>query len=128
MRRPAISDERGVIALEFMLVIGTLILVFLVMLQFAVRVHAQHIASAAAREGLSSAAAYDGSAHDGEATTRRYLERLNPGLEHATVQVTRYDSVAVVTVTGTAAEFLPLLDVDIEVRVQRPVEHFVEEP
>lgn len=53
-------NERGAMAIEFLLAITMLTLVFLLMLQYAVKVHAQRVATAAAEEALSAAAAYDG--------------------------------------------------------------------
>src|SRR5690349_5784597 len=58
-------SERGAIAIEFMLVLSMLVVVFLVMLQYAVRAHAHRIVTAAAEEGLAATAAYDGSAEAG---------------------------------------------------------------
>lgn len=114
-------------SVEFSLVMALLIVVFLLMLQFALRAHAQRVATAAAEEGLQAAAAYSGSAARGEAATRHYLERLDPGLTRARVQVRRDDRVAVVRVTAVAQRFLPFLDVHVSVRVEGPVERFVEE-
>jgi Flp pilus assembly protein TadG len=129
MTRPVRSPgERGVIAIEFMLVISMLMVVFLLMLQYAVRAHAEHIASAAAREGLAAATAYDGSADDGRRTAEYYLARLGPGLQHPSVSTQRSPTVAAITVSGLAQQFIPLLTVRIHVRVEGPVERFVEQP
>ena len=53
-RRTVLGDATsdGAMALEFMLVITAVIVVFLVMLQYAARAHAHRIATAAAEEGL----------------------------------------------------------------------------
>ena len=120
-------DQLGVMAVEFMLVISSFLVVFLVMLQYAVRAHAEHIASAAARQGLTAAAAYDGSAAVGEQTARHYLDQLGPGLHATSVRVTRSRTAASVTVSGEAQQFLPFLTVNIHVKVDGPVEHFVEQ-
>lgn len=126
--RPTSSArDSGVTSVEFSLVMSMLIVVFLLMLQFTLRVHAQRLATAAAEEGLAAATAYSGSAASGENTTRSYLARLGPGLTGAEVQVSRGQRTAAVVVTGAAQEFLPFLDVRIQVRVQGPVEVFVEE-
>ena len=127
-RQQRSRDERGAIAIEFMLVMSMLLVVFLLMLQYAVRAHAEHIASAAAREGLAAAVAYDGSAAQGQQTAQRYLARLGPGLHGASVSAERGSNVAVVTVSGEAQQFIPFLTVDVRVRVEGPVERFVEQP
>jgi Flp pilus assembly protein TadG len=120
-------DERGAIALEFMLVIGTLMGVFLLMLQYAVRAHAERIAAAAAEEGLAAASAYDGTAADGRRVANDYLHELGPGLSHASVEVTRERLSATVSVSGRVDQLVPLLPVTIHVEVEGPVERFVAE-
>jgi Flp pilus assembly protein TadG len=120
--------EQGAIAVEFMFVMSMLLVVFLLMLQYAVRAHAEHIASAAAREGLAAATAYDGSAAAGQQTAQRYLSRLGSGLHGSSVSADRDPDTAVVTVTGEAQQFIPFLTVDVRVRVEGPVERFVEQP
>ena len=119
--------EHGAIAVEFLFVMSMLLVVFLLMLQYAVRAHAEHVASAAAREGLAAATAYDGSAAEGQQTAQRYLTRLGPGLHDASVSARRDPEVAVVTVSGAAQQFIPFLTVDVRVRVEGPVERFVEQ-
>lgn len=115
------------VAIEFMLVISMLIVVFLVTLQYAVRAHAHRIASAAAQEGLAAASTYDGSAADGRHVAQQSLTQLGPGLHRATVTASRHTTVASVTVRGEADQLLPFLAVRVSVHVEGPVERFVEE-
>src|SRR3954451_9616391 len=93
-------NERGAMAIEFLLAITMLILVFLLMLQYAVKVHTQRVDTAAAEQALSAAAAYDGSATDGDAAANDYLSDLGPGLGNADVAVPRTATTATVTVSG----------------------------
>jgi len=118
-------DQRGVVAVEFMLVISMLIVVFLLMLQYAVRAHAERIAAAAAEEGLAAAASYDGTAAEGERVAGGYLTRLGPGLTSATVEARRDATTATVSVTGQVQQLIPFLPVGVRVRVEGPVERFV---
>ncbi len=127
VRRGSARDQRGVTSLEFTLVMSMLIVVFLLMLQFALKVHAQRIATAAAEEGLADAASYTGSSAQGRATARAYLARLGTGLVDTQVAAGREADTAWVEVTGEAQPFLPFLPVHVEVRVQRRIEQFVEE-
>ena len=120
-------SERGAIGVEFMLIISMLIVVFLVMLQYAVRAHAHRIVTAAAEEGLAAAAAYDGSAEKGRRTARRYVKDLGPGVENAVVTASRSAETARVTVKGEVEEFVPFLTVEVSAEVEGPVERFVEE-
>lgn len=119
-------DERGAIAIEFMLTITMLLVVFMVMLQYAVKVHAQHVANAAAEEALTAASAYDGTTSAGQHAATDYLDRLGPGLTNPIVAVTRTATTATVTISGDVEQLVPLLPVHVTVRIQGPVEHFVE--
>lgn len=126
-RRPPCRDERGVVAIEFMLVISMLIVVFLLMLQYAVRAHAERVAAAAAEEGLAAASSYDGAAADGERVATEYLTKLGPGLNNTTVGASRNGTSATVTVSGKVDQLIPFLSVRVHVSVEGPVERFVPE-
>lgn len=129
MRRVRQSrDERGALSIEFLLVISALMVVFLVMLQYAVKAHAHRVAEAAAEEALAAAAAYDGSASSGERAANHYLADLGSDLGHPRVIVTRSPSTATATVTGDVQPFVPFLTVHVSVRLEGPVEKFVEHP
>ena len=120
-------SERGAIGIEFMLILSMLVVVFLVMLQYAVRAHAHRIVTAAAEEGLAAAAAYNGSAEEGRRTAQRYVNDLGPGVENTVVTVSRSPDTARVTVKGVVEEFVPFLTVEVSAEVEGPVERFVEE-
>lgn len=120
-------DERGAIAIEFMLVISMLLVVFLLMLQYALKAHAHRIASAAAEEGLVAATGYSGTAAQGRQVAREYVERLGPGLAATEVRAERGSRTASVMVAGNAEQFLPFLTVHVAVTLEGPVERFVEE-
>lgn len=121
------DNERGAIAIEFMLVISMLVVVFLVMLQYAVRAHAQRVATAAAEEGLAAATAYDGSAADGRQVAQEYVRNLGSALHRPTVSVERGATTAQVAVAGEVDQLVPFLTVRVSVEVEGPVERFVEE-
>ncbi len=120
--------ERGAIAIEFMLVLSMLVVVFLVMLQYAVRAHAHRIATAAAEEGLAAASAYDGSAEDARRTAQKYVDDLGPGLHSAVVTASRSATTARVAVSGEVEQLVPFLTVRVSAEVQGPVERFVDAP
>ena len=63
-------------------------LVFLVMLQYAVKAHAHRVAEAAAEEALAAASAYDGTAASGKQAGNHMLSDLG-SLSNTTVVVTR---------------------------------------
>jgi Flp pilus assembly protein TadG len=118
--------DRGAMSLEFLLVISMLMLVFLLMLQYAVKAHAERVASAAADEALAAASAYDGSAADGEEAGRQVLADIGPRLSNAQVVVTRDGTTATVTIIGEVDQLVPFLPVRVSVEVEGPVEKFVE--
>ena len=120
-------DERGALSIEFLLVISALMLVFLLMLQYAVKAHAQRVAQAAAEEALAAASAYDGTVASGQEAGNHYLADLG-NLSNTRVTVTRAGNTAVVTISGDAAQVFPLLPVHVTVHLQGPIEQFVESP
>ena len=122
-----IRDERGALSIEFLLVMSALMLVFLLMLQYAMQAHAHRVAQAAAEEALTAASAYDGSAVAGETAGNHYLSDLG-SLSGTHVTVTRTGDTAVVTVTGDGQQVLPFVPVHVSVHLEGPIEHFVESP
>jgi len=121
-------DERGAMAIEFMLVMSMLIVVFLLMVQYALKVHAERVAQAAADQALAAATAYDGSPTAGQAAGRAYLDSSGHTLLNPRISVTRTTTIASATVTGDVTAFIPLLPVSVSVHVQGPVEKFVATP
>ena len=126
VRRP--RDERGALSIEFLAIIGALMIVFLVMLQYAVKAHAHRVAEAAAEEALAAAAAYNGSADSGQTAAHHYLDDIEADLLDPKVTVSRNASAAAVTVKGDVRPFIPFLSVHVSVHLEGPVEKFVESP
>jgi Flp pilus assembly protein TadG len=122
-----IRDERGALSIEFLLVISALMLVFLLMLQYAMQAHAHRVAQAAAEEALAAASAYDGSVPAGETAGNHYISDLG-SLSNGNVTVTRIGDTATVTVTGDGQQVLPFVPVHVSVHLEGPIEHFVESP
>ena len=115
-------------AMEFLLVISMLLVVFLLMLQYAVKAHAQRIITAAAQEGLAATASYEGTTTAGQRTANDYLTRLGPGLRSSHVVATRTGNAATITITGEVTQLIPFLGVSVEVHTEGPIEHFVRTP
>lgn len=126
-RRRRDRDERGALSVEFLLVISALMLVFLLMLQYAVQAHAHRVAQAAAEEALAAASAYDGSVASGQEAGNHYLANLG-NLANTNVTVTRTGTTTAVTVTGDAEQVFPFLPVHVTVHLQGPAEQFVVSP
>ena len=126
-RAQQIRDDRGALSIEFLLVISALMLVFLLMLQYAMQAYAHRVAQAAAEEALAAASAYDGSAASGEAAGNHYLGDFG-SLSGTHVTVTQTGDTAAVTVTGDGQQVLPFVPVHVSVHLEGPIEHFVESP
>lgn len=119
-------DQRGSLSIEFLLVISALMVVFLLMLQYAVKAHADRIATAAAEDALAAASAYDGSVASGRASGQETLDDLGSDLTDTSLVVTRNQQSATVTVTGKVQQLIPFLPVKVSVHLEGPVEIFVE--
>jgi hypothetical protein len=106
------------------MVINMLMVVFLVMLQYAINAHARNVAQAAADEALQAAQAYDSTATAGRQAGNQMLDDLG-ALTNTTITVTRSAATVEVTVTGAAQQVIPLLPTQVTVQLRGPVEHFV---
>lgn len=125
--RARTSSDRGALSIEFLLVISALMLVFLVMLQYAMNAHARRVAHAAAEDALQATQAYDGTAAAGRHAGKTMLDDLG-NLSDGRVKVSRSATTAEVTVTGRAQAVIPFLPTRITVRIEGPVERFVGGP
>jgi hypothetical protein len=107
------------------LVIATplLALLLLLVVQFGVWAHAQHIAQAAANEALQVARAYHSSAAAGDAQAGELLDQAGGSiLTDRSVSVTRTATTVMVTITGRAATVVPGLRAPVRISVTGPVE------
>lgn len=124
----SLRDERGVVGVEFLLIMGMVVVAFMVMLQFAVKIHAERVAQAAAEEGAAAARRFDGTAADGETRARQYIDRLaKRELTATSVAATRTVDTASVTVTGRAMTLIPFVSLRVSETSRGPVERFVPE-
>jgi hypothetical protein len=102
-----------------------LLLLFLLIAQFALYLHAAHIAQAAAAQGLSAARVSGGSADAGTAAGNQVLAQLGRGPLRATsVSAKRGPDQASVQVRGSAVSVMPFLTLAVHVEAVGPVEKF----
>ena len=120
-------NERGALSIEFLLVISALMLVFMLMLQYAVKAHAHRVAEAAAEEALAAASAYDGTVASGEHAGNDALTDLG-SLSNTTVAVTRNGATASATIAGDVEQLIPFVPVHVTVHLEGPIERFVAAP
>lgn len=119
------SDERGVGTAELVIATPLLLLLILLIAQFALYMHATHIAQAAASEALSAARVSGGSAAAGNVEGQKVLAQLGSGpLQGTSVNVQRGPAQVSVTVTGTAINVLPFATFTVHAEAVGPVEKF----
>lgn len=119
-------DERGAVTAELVLAVPALLLLILLIAQFAIWAHATHIAQAAASQALSAARVQGASSADGEAEAAAVLSQLGAGpLKNPHAIVNRGPEQSTVEITGNAAPVVPFLDLPVRGRAAGPSERFV---
>ena len=105
-----------------------LMVLILLIVQFAVWEHASAVAQATAEEALAAARVQGGSAAAGQQRAAQVLGQIGSAvLQGPQVSVTRSAADAKVQITGTAEQVLPFpgIRLPIKVTVTGPVERFV---
>jgi TadE-like protein len=124
-RTPATDTDRGSSTLGAILVIPVMILLTMLVLQFAMLWHGKHVAAAVAQTGVQGAAGYRSSAADGQAQAEGYLADVAPNLlRDATVTVDRGTGTVTARVSARIPSVLPFTDFDVQETVTGPVERF----
>ena len=117
--------EGGAATTELVIAMPLLLLLVLLVVQFALWQHAIHIADAAAQEGARAARLQGGTAAAGEARARVFLSQLSPTiLTHADVVARRDGDTAGVEVKGESLMVVPGLHLPVRALSQGPVEVF----
>lgn len=120
------TDERGAASTELVLAMPLLLLLLLVIAQFALWLHATHIAQTAASEALAVTRVADGTAASGQAAAERILRQLGSGpLESPHTTISRDFDEASVHVEGTVTTVVPFLTLTAVGEASGPVERFV---
>ncbi len=116
-RRLPGGDERGAATAETVMVIPLVMLLVLLIVQFAVWQHALHVAQAAAEQGLAAARVQDGTAADGHAAAEAVLDQIGRGpLVDPTVGIDRGATQVSVTIDATAESVVPGLRLPVHAR------------
>ncbi|PNE38177.1 MULTISPECIES: TadE/TadG family type IV pilus assembly protein [Streptomyces] len=101
-------DDRGAVSTQLVLVVPALLLLAMLIVQFALVWHARHIAQYAAQRALAAARTQHGSAADGRAQAARSLAALgNRTLTTPSVEVERTTAQTTVRVRGTVMAVVP---------------------
>ena len=117
--------ERGSAAVELVLLTPLLMLLVLVVVQFALWQHARHVLLAAAQEGARAARAQGATADDGRTRAYEYIKQLGPDLVSApVVEVDRGSQAVTVRIRGRAVNIVPGLPLTVTATSTGPVERF----
>ncbi len=124
--RRALRGDRGSTSTELVIATPLLLLLLLVIIQFALWSHATHIAQAAASQGLATARIQNGTAAAGTASARQILDQFAGGpLTGTAVTTDRGPASASVRISGTASSVVPFLTLPVHAEAAGPVERFV---
>lgn len=119
------SDETGAATTELVIATPLLLLLLLLIIQFALWQHANHVATAAAREGVRAARLEGATAGAGEQKTVQFLNEVGGAtLVDSQVSVARDANVVQVNVTGYAEEVVPGMRLPVHASSQGRIERF----
>ncbi len=123
------GEQAGAVTAELVVATPLLLLLVLLVVQFALWQHGVHVATAAAEEGERAARLEGGTAAAGAAKARDFLATLGPNLVIAP-QVTahRDQTTARVEIHATAEPLVPWLRLPIHAVAEGPVEVFTTPP
>ncbi len=119
------GGERGSASTEAVLVTPVLLFLVMLVVQFGLWYHAQHVVRAAAQEGVRVARAELGSAESGQEQAEAFLGAAGPrvvgGIE---VVAERGSETATVSVSGEAVAVVPGFALPVKATATSPLERF----
>ncbi|WP_245816716.1 TadE/TadG family type IV pilus assembly protein [Lentzea albidocapillata] len=119
------ADQCGTGTVELVIAMPLLLLMLLLGAQFALYMHATHIAQAAAAQALSMTRVSGGSTAAGYTKGQQILSQLGSGpLRETSMEIQRGPARASVTVTGTVIALIPLTTFSVQAEAVGPVEKF----
>lgn len=121
--------DRGMSVVEVAITMPALLLMIMIVVQFALWWHARHVVLAAAQEGARSARAYQSSAGAGQSRAEAYVQKLGGKmLTTHSVAASRTAVVATVDVGGTVISIVPGFSLTVHESSSGPVERFEPAP
>jgi len=122
------DDERGSATAELVIATPVLLLLILLIAQFALYMHATHIAQAAASQALSATRVHGGTTAAGNGEAQRILSQLGSGsLQETAVETHRGSTQASIAITGNTTSILPFIRLTVHAEAVGPVEEFLAE-
>lgn len=125
MERLPRHSERGSASTEAVLLTPVLLFLVMLVVQFGLWYHAQHVVQAAAREGVRAARMDASSASAGRTRAVDFLASAGPTIvRQPVVSATRDAEVAVVSVSGQAVNVVPGFSLPVRSIATSRVERF----
>jgi Flp pilus assembly protein TadG len=120
------AGEGGYSTIEAVITLPAMILMTLLVVQYALLWHGRHVADAAAQNALRAARSYESTAEAGQDAATAYLAQVAPNLLTApSVTATRTATTVTVQVRAKLLSVVPLTDFDVAADAAGPVERFV---
>ena len=120
-----VRDERGEAVTETVIVVPALLLLIMIVIQFGLWYHAQHVVQAAAQEGVRAARAEGATAGDGHDRALAFITQVGGNsVRGAEVTSERSRDVVTVRVAGEAPAVVPGLRLGVRAAAASPVEEF----
>ena len=120
------TSDRGYNILEAAIILPVIIILTLLVVQFALLWHGRHIAAAAAADAARSAAGYQSTAGRGQADAADFLAAVAPHLlTGAVVTVTRGPRQVTTTIHAHVLSVIPFGSFSVDEHASAPLEQFV---
>lgn len=116
------GDDRGSSTVEFVACSALMVMLLLVVVQFALYFHLRAVAQTAARQGLDHVRVVDGSTDAGINATNDFLDQGGQSLQDRGVTAERSAVASSMSVSGTVVSVIPGLNLHVEVTVDAPTE------
>ena len=122
-------SERGSATTEVVLLTPVLLFLVMLVVQFGLWYHAEHVAQAAAQEGVRTARLEGSTADAGRTRAADFLANLGSTIvQEPVVTATRDADTASVSVQGRAVAVVPGFSLPVKASASSPVERFREDP
>jgi Flp pilus assembly protein TadG len=117
--------EAGDAVTETVILVPVLLLLIMVVIQFGLWYHAEHVVQAAAQEGVRAARAEGSTSDAGRERAEQFLASVGGSvIDGPQVESTRDGRQASVVVTGKAVAVIPGVHLDVRAHATSPTEDF----
>jgi Flp pilus assembly protein TadG len=124
-----LRGQSGIATTEAVLVTPVLLFLVMLVIQFGLWFHAQHVAQAAAEEGARAARSASGSASAGQERSEAFLDQAGATIiTDRVVTASRTADIVTVQVHGRSVNVVPGIALPINATATSPVERFRVDP